>query len=216
MTLDIWLSLAAIHIATVLTPGANFLAVTQTALTRSRQAGLWVACGIVTGSVIHVAAGMIGFAAIISQIPVVFTAIRLLGGAYFAYSGLRMLKAAYAQFWLGHALPINTQHDPLQVTLGNLAPSQAYRRGLFTHLSNPASMLYYVALFTGFVPLTATVTDKLLIAVGLLGTTAVWYLLVALMFSQTHIRQFYFRITPYMNSLFGLLWILLAIKLLLG
>jgi threonine efflux protein len=80
VTLEIWLSLAVIHITAVITPGANFLAVTQTALTRSRRAGLWVGGGIITGSLIHVVAGMIGFAAIISQIPLLFAAIRLLGG----------------------------------------------------------------------------------------------------------------------------------------
>ena len=94
MNESIWLSLAIIHVTAVITPGANFLAVTQTALTRSRQAGLWVARGIITGSLIHVAAGMIGFAAIISHIPVLFAAIRLPGGLYFAYTDFKMLRAA--------------------------------------------------------------------------------------------------------------------------
>jgi threonine/homoserine/homoserine lactone efflux protein len=209
---SVWLSLAVIHIAAVITPGANFLAVTQTALTRSRQAGLWVARGIITGSLIHVAAGMIGFAAIISQIPLLFSAIRLLGGLYFAYTGFKMLKTAYEQF-SSHRATLDSAQIPAQMMLSDLTPSEAYRRGLFTHLSNPASMLYYVSLFTGFVPITATLTDKLLVAVALLGTTALWYLLVAIMFSHTRIRQFYFRLMPYMNGLFGVLWIALAAKL---
>src|SRR6185436_16456541 len=95
----------------------------------------------------------------------------------------------------------------------DLTSAEAYRRGLFTHLSNPASLVYYVSLFTGFVPVTATIIEKLLIAVALLGTTGVWYLLVAFMFSQGSIRRFYFRLMPYMNSLFGVLWIALAAKL---
>ncbi len=213
MTIEIWLSLAVIHITAVITPGANFLAVTQTALNRSRRAGLWVASGIITGSLIHVAAGMIGFAAIISQIPLLFAAIRLLGGLYFAYMGYKMLRAAYAQFKLGGRASADFSGMPTQMVLSDLTPAQAYRRGLFTHLSNPASMLYYVSLFTGFVPVTASLFEKLLIAVALLGTTSVWYLLVAFMFSQARIRKFYFRLMPYMNSLFGLLWIALAVKL---
>jgi len=210
MNESIWLSLAVIHITAVITPGANFLAVTQTALTRSRQAGLWVARGIITGSFIHVAAGMIGFAAVISRVPLLFAAIRFLGGLYFAYTGFKMLKAAYMQFRV--AADADTP-IPKQVMLADLPPSEAYQRGLLTHLSNPASMLYYVSLFTGFVPISATLLEKLLIAVALLGTTSTWYLLVAFMFSQTHIRRFYFRLTPYMNTAFGLLWIALAIKL---
>ena len=211
MTLEIWLSLAVIHITAVITPGANFLAVTQTALTRSRRAGLWVGAGIITGSLIHVAAGMIGFAAIISQIPLLFAAIRLLGGLYFAYTGFKMLKAAYIQFRVQ-----NKADDaplPTQMMLNDLTAAEAYRRGLFTHLSNPASMLYYVSLFTGFVPVTVSLFEKMLIALALLGTTSLWYLLVAFMFSQSRIRQFYFRVMPYMNTLFGLLWVALAVKL---
>jgi len=210
MNESIWLSLAVIHITAVITPGANFLAVTQTALTRSRQAGLWVARGIITGSLIHVAAGMIGFAAVISRVPLLFAAIRFLGGLYFAYTGFKMLKAAYMQFRV--AADADTP-IPKQVMLADLPPSEAYQRGLFTHLSNPASMLYYVSLFTGFVPISATLLEKLLIAIALLGTTSTWYLLVAFMFSQARIRRFYFRVMPYMNTAFGLLWIALAIKL---
>ena len=210
MTPNIWLSLAVIHITAVITPGANFLAVTQTALTRSRRAGLWVACGIITGSFIHVTAGIIGFAVIISHIPLLFAAIRLLGGLYFAYTGFKMLKAAYVQFRPDHEADTAI---PTKLNFDDFTPAEAYRRGLFTHLSNPASMLYYVSLFTGFVPISATLLEKLLIAAALLGTTSLWYLLVAFMFSQGRIRMFYVRLMPYMNSLFGLLWIGLAIKL---
>lgn len=148
MTESIWLSLALIHITATITPGANFLAVTQTALTRSRRAGLWVARGIITGSILHVTAGMIGFAAIISQIPLLFATIRLLGGLYFAYTGFKMLKAAYTQFRTGSKGYGNSAALSAHVPLGDLSNGEAYRRGLFTHLSNPASMLYYVSLLS--------------------------------------------------------------------
>lgn len=210
---SIWASLAVIHVTAVITPGANFLAVTQTALTRSRRAGLWVGAGIVTGSLLHVTAGMIGFAAVISQIPLLFAAIRFLGGLYFAYTGYKMLRAAYREFRKSSTLTSGATPVSAQAPLSDLTPAEAYRRGLFTHLSNPASMLYYVSLFTGFVPVSASVFEKLLIAVALLSTTTTWYLLVALMFSHPRIRQFYLRLMPYMNTLFGGLWVVLAIKL---
>lgn len=216
MTLSIWLSLAVIHITAVITPGANFLVVTQTALTRSRRAGLWVARGVITGSLIHVAAGMIGFAAIVSKIPLLFTSIRLLGGVYFAYTGFKMLRSAYQQY---RTLGLNRIVDvdqPAEQHIGDLTVSEAYRRGLFTHLSNPASMLYYVSLFTGFVPPDASTLEKSLIAVALLGTTTTWYSLVAVIFSYAPIRRFYFRLMPYMNAVFGVLWIALAVKLILA
>lgn len=214
MTLAVWVSLAIIHVTAVITPGANFLAVTQTALTRSRRAGLWVARGIITGSIIHVTAGMIGFAAVISRIPLLFATIRLLGGLYFAYTGFKMLKAAYQQYRIRHITQFAETDQPATAMFDDIRSSDAYRRGLFTHLSNPASMLYYVSLFTGFVPLDASLLEKILIALALLGTTTTWYLLVAVLFSQASIRRFYFRLMPYMNALFGLLWMALAAKLL--
>lgn len=214
MTLTVWISLAIIHVTAVITPGANFLAVTQTALTRSRRAGLWVARGIITGSIIHVTVGMIGFAAVISRIPLLFATIRLLGGLYFAYTGFKMLKAAYQQYRIRHITKSAETDQPSVAMLDDLSSSDAYRRGLFTHLSNPASMLYYVSLFTGFVPLDASPLERILIAIALLGTTTTWYLLVAVLFSQMSIRRFYFRLMPYMNALFGLLWMALTAKLL--
>lgn len=213
MTPDIWLSLALIHITAVVTPGANFLAVTQTALTRSRRAGLWVARGIITGSLLHVTAGLIGFAALISQVPALFSAIRFLGALYFAYAGFNMLRAAIRRFRQPQPMVAQAQ-AAVPVMVEDLTPGQAYQRGLLTHLSNPASILYYVSVFTSFVPVKALPGEKLLVAAGLVTTTLVWYSLVALIFSHERIRAFYLRLMPAMNAVFGLLWLALAAKLL--
>lgn len=124
-----------------------------------------------------------------------------------------MLKAAYEQFRAGSVAYADGKPLSTQMMLSDLTPTEAYQRGLFTHLSNPAPMLYYVSLFTGFVPVSAPLLEKILIAVALLGTTSLWYLLVAFMFSRARIRQLYFRLMPYMNSLFGVLWVGLAGKL---
>jgi threonine/homoserine/homoserine lactone efflux protein len=74
-------------------------------------------------------------------------------------------------------------------------------------------MMYFLSLFTGFVPLTAAPYEKLLIGVLLVGITFSWYTLVALTFSRQRIRRLYQRSTRGMNAAFGLLWLFMALKL---
>jgi threonine/homoserine/homoserine lactone efflux protein len=205
MTLTLWLSLAAIHLAAVIIPGANFLAVTQTALTHSQRAGLWTVRGIATGTSLYVTAGMVGFAAAVSQSPFLLTALRLLGAIYFAYMGLRMIVRVLR--------PPSDQVFVLDASAAFLPPPAAYRRGLVTSLSNPAAAVYFLSFFTGFVPAAATPLEKLLIGLILVTITFTWYTGVAMTFSRSRIRQLYLRAMRPMSVAFGFLWLGLAFKL---
>ncbi len=201
MTLALMLTLASIHLAVVMSPGANFMAVTQNALAYSRRTGLLTVGGVATGSGLYITAGVIGFAALISQSPFLFNVIRLVGAAYF--------------FWLSYRLFTRQPRltGDAAAPLSDLSRSQAYRAGLLSSIANPSAALYFLSLFTTFIPVSSTLADKVLAGLLLLAITMLWYALIAVTFSSARVRAFYRRAELWMNRAFAVIWFLLALKL---
>ncbi len=206
MNSALFLALASIHIAAVMTPGANFLTVTQNALTYSRRSGLLTVGGVATGSSLYVTAGIIGFAAVISQSPLIYNGIRVFGALYFTHMGWGLLKRAPRLAGI-----VDSDTLPLDMSYGG-----AYRSGFMTAIANPASALYFLSIFTTFIPLTSTLSDKVLAGLLLVTITLTWYTSVAMLFSYIRVRALYRRAEIGMNRLFGVIWFLLAVKLLAG
>jgi threonine efflux protein len=199
------LALASLHISVVMIPGANTLLITQSALAYSRSTGLFTVIGVAMGSGLYVAAGIIGFTALVSQSPLVYNVIRVIGALYFAYMGMRLLtRNPSITPETQAAVPINVE----------LSRARAYRNGLLTSIANPAAALYFVSLFTSFIPTSTTLADKIIAGVMLVTISFAWYLLIAMTFSNVRVRRFYQRSAVWMNRLFGVVWLLLALKLL--
>ena len=199
------LSILAVHLGAVASPGPNFLIVSHNALAGSREAGLATARGITTVAVLYIGGGMLGFAAIVARSPLVFTVVKLLGAAYLIGMGLRTL------FTGQHPAPA-ADHAPFHETI---TARQAYRSGVLTALSNPKAAIYFLALFTTFVPASMPPGEKVLTAGLLLAISFVWYSFVGWTFSVDRVRQAYWRFARWWNYGFGALWIVLGIMLLM-
>lgn len=198
------LSILGVHLAAVASPGPNFLIVSRNALTCSRQAGLATARGIATAAIVYIGAGMLGFAALVSQSVLIFNMVKALGAIYLIGMGIHALRT-------GQQTPETpAEPEPSRTMTGQ----QAYLSGILTSFSNPKAAIYFLALFTTFVPATMPAAIKLLTAVGLLSISITWYSFVAWSFSIGCVRRAYWRFARWWNYAFGGLWIGLGIKLL--
>jgi hypothetical protein len=130
LNLTILLALASIHVAAVMTPGANFLVVTQNALAYSRRRGLLTVVGVASGSTVYVTAGIIGFAALISHSTLVYNVIRFVGAAYFLWMGYRLLTRR----------PSLAAETSFTASGSDLSRAQAYRSGLAPPFPNAAAL----------------------------------------------------------------------------
>ena len=183
MNLTLFLTLASIHIAVVMTPGANFLRVTQNALAYSRRTGLLTAIGVATGSGLYVLAGMIGFAAVVSQSPIVYDLIRMVGAVYFVYMGSQLLMRQ-----------LRSAEVDAAASISDLSHREAYRAGLLTAIANPAAALYFLSLFTTVIPLSSVLTDKIFAGLLLVTITLTWYAFIVTTFSNRQVRSFYHHV----------------------
>ena len=75
----------------IVIPGPDMLMVTRTVLRSGRRAGLVVAWGVAAGIAAWACASLIGVAVLLERSVVAFTVLKIAGGPYLVYLGLRSL-----------------------------------------------------------------------------------------------------------------------------
>lgn len=124
------------------TPGATTAVVVRNALDGGRRAGLYAAFGAACANATYATlAGLFG-AALVRAWPGALAAIRLTGGAYLAYLGVRSLWAA----WRGDA--------PLVAAMAAAdrhAHHRSWREGVAVNLLGPATLTFYLTAVPTFI-----------------------------------------------------------------
>ena len=121
-----------------LSPGPNLVAVAGAALAEGRRAGVVTALGIACGIFIWALAVALGLGGIFTAYPVSFLILKLVGGAYLLWLGIKALRAA-----------LRPGSAPRFAAGATREPDHArFRRGLFVVLTNPKAALMWGAVAT--------------------------------------------------------------------
>lgn len=138
MTLAVWSLYFLASVGLALSPGPNgLLALTHGALHGPRKA-VWTALGGVTGFVVLIGLSLFGIGTLLQAHPAALTALKWVGGAYLVVLGV--------QVW--HAPPPGVELD---IAAAPVAGPTLFRQALFTALSNPKALLFFLAFLPQFV-----------------------------------------------------------------
>src|SRR5690242_13489914 len=74
-----------------LTPGPDTVYILGRSVTQGREAGVASALGISLGSIFHTCAAALGLSAILATSALAFVVIKLMGGAYLIFLGIKMI-----------------------------------------------------------------------------------------------------------------------------
>ena len=167
----IWL----LHVAALLTPGANVLLVSHLAASGNRRSASYAALGVTLGAAIWSSAAALGVGAVFAAFPAARLVLQVAGAIYLLYVALRL--------WRSPAATTSTS--------SSLAVGRAFRAGLLTNLSNPKSALFFGSVFSAALPAHAQGT-LLAAAVALVTLNALsWHLLLAFLFSRKTVQAGY-------------------------
>ena len=206
MTPALWASLltiCGIWLVTVISPGPNFLATAQASLAGSRRDGLLVVLGIGIGTTVWCTASLLGLGLLFERVAWLYLLVKLAGGAYLAYLGLRILLTA------GRAAAQASAAAPGATGITGL---QAVRFGLLTDLSNPKAAAFFASLFAVTLPPAAPLWFDAL-AVGLVVAIAVaWYALVACFMATAKVAAAYRRAQRLILTVMGLAFLGLGLR----
>lgn len=170
MNIQSGISLAVAMLALAASPGPGVFATTSRALASGMRPALAVITGIVAGDVLYLLLATFGLSMIANALGELFLVVRLLGGTYLIWLGVRM--------WLKEPAPPAGESGERDVSrAGNFAG------GLIITLSNPKVIVFYGGFLPTFMDLAALSLADLAVVVAIvsavLSSVLVCYALLA-------------------------------------
>jgi threonine/homoserine/homoserine lactone efflux protein len=188
----------------VVSPGPSFLLVSRISVVQSRAHGLAAAVGMGLGGTVFASLALLGLAALLSQIVWLDAILKLAGGAYLIWLGIRI--------WQGAREPLPSV-DTVSAQKRTLLRSAAF--GLLTQLSNPKTAVFYASVFAAMLPASPPVSLLIALPPLVFAVETAWYAIVALSLSAAYPRKLYLRAKPWADRLAGTLMGLLGLRLIL-
>lgn len=198
-----FMTVALVHLLAVASPGPDFAVVVRESVTQGRRVGSWTALGVGCGIFVHVAYSLLGIGLIVSQSIVLFNLFKWLAAGYLLYLGWRALRAR----------PMSLDTADEVDTTSDRSPWQAFVVGFVTNGLNPKATLFFLSLFTVVISADTPLWVQAGYGVYLAGATALWFLLVAWLFSRGRVRAGFARMGHWFDRLTGAVLIGLGVRL---
>ena len=198
----ILISVAFVWSIAVITPGPNFFITVRTAISRSRRSALFVVLGISTGTILWGLGGFLGINLLFRTVPWIYICLKVAGGAYLIYLGLKLIRSNSGNGSEGK-----------QPFSSNYGTWRSYKLGLLTNLSNPKSAAFVASLFAATMPSDASLHIGVISACLMSLISAVWYTLVAYVFSMDRFRSIYRGARTWIERFAGIIFIGFGLKL---
>jgi threonine/homoserine/homoserine lactone efflux protein len=207
-SLHLPLILSAAFVATA-SPGPTTLALAGTAMRDGRRSALFLASGVLTGSLFWSVSAAFGLGAIMLANAWVFELMRYAGGGYLLFLALKSARSALKP---GQLQPVPTASAAPREEL--VSARRSWSRGLALHITNPKAILFFGSLYAIGVPATARPLDLVTI-IALVGLqSACIFHGYALLFSNPAVARGYFRLRRWFEGVFAIAFGLAGLKIL--
>jgi RhtB (resistance to homoserine/threonine) family protein len=186
-----------------LTPGPDTLYILGRSVAQGREAGVASAFGISVGSIFHTCAAALGLSAILATSALAFVAIKVLGGAYLVFLGIKMILDRRREL----TLPSNFRR---RTTLA------AFRQGVLTNLLNPKVALFFLAFLPQFIDPASNMKIAAFMTLGLtfVTTGTIWCLVLAWFASSFSKRlRDNETVAQWLNRTAGAIFVFLGLRL---
>jgi threonine/homoserine/homoserine lactone efflux protein len=187
-------------------PGPSFVMVARTSASTTRANGLSAALGMGGGGLFFAVASLLGLHGLLRAVPSLYWALKLLGGLYLVYIGVRIFRGATE--------PLNI--DRQDQTSGTTAATRYFAVGLMTQLSNPKTAIVYASVFAAFLPTDSSLAFNCLVAGLVFMVETGWYSIVAVALSSSGPRTAYLCFKAWVDRVAGTVMVALGLKLVLS
>lgn len=186
-----------------LAPGPDTVYIVGRSIAQGREAGVASALGISIGSIFHTCAAALGLSAILAASAWAFVVVKLMGGGYLVFLGIRML--------FEHRERLN-----LPSIFRRPGVTAAFRQGILTNILNPKVALFFLAFLPQFIDPLSNTKIAAFITLGLTfvitGTT--WCLILAWFASAFSERlRGNQTVAHWLNRAVGALFVFLGMRL---
>ncbi len=211
--------LAVVHFMAVVSPGPDLAVTMKSTLGGGRFSGIRTALGISAGNLIHVSYTLVGLGILLQSSPTIFRLVALAGAAYLAYLGVMMLRSVVSTWKAAAATKLSTEQqvsvsdvDAAAATIRPSKPLHPFRMGFLTNATNPKTTLFFVTIFNSMVSPNTPWAQKLGYGLWMCFVSAAWFAAVSVLFSNTRLRQGYTERQYWIDTLLGIMLVLLAMR----
>lgn len=186
-------------------PGPSNMRIMGVAMNDGRKAALAIASGVVSGSIFWGLMAATGVSAVLSRYAQALVVLQVLGGLYLLYLALRAGKAA-----------LSLDKDQLRPSDERKATAATlYKRGLLMHLTNPKSILAWIALMTLGLDAGSSPHRVVVILLGCAILSVTIFCGYAIVFSTAPMIRLYRRARRWIEGTLAVFFGLAGLKLLL-
>ena len=198
-----FITVAAVHLLAVASPGPDFAVVVRQSITHGRNTALWTSLGIGSGILIHVSYSLLGLGLLISRSLVVFSVMKMLCALYLIYLGISAVRTR----------PMQKSDIPV-VDKPVIRPGawQAFRTGFFTNGLNPKATLFFLSLFTVIIDPATPLGIQAGYGLYMALATALWFSGLSFFFGHHAVRRLFYRIGHWFDRLTGVVLIGLGLQ----
>ena len=198
------LLITSIHALAAISPGPDFVLVSQQTLVNGKKAGFMCSVGIALGLAVHILYSSFGLAALIASSEINLWAIKILGGSYLCYLGIKGLQAK----------PATGEYTANLKTVKHPSVRKSISMGFFCNALNPKAPIYFVALFTLVLSPDMPLYQIAIYGVWMMVIQLAWFSTVVGLLSRPTINQKFKAAGLWVDRVLGGTMIALAIKVL--
>lgn len=176
--LSILLAIWFLHVAAMMSPGANVLLVSQLAASDRARSAVFAALGVTAGAAIWALCAVLGVNAVFQVFPGLRLVLQVAGGLYLLYVASRLWRSGGLA--LGDGAPA-------------VSSAAAFRLGFLTNVTNPKSALFFSSVFAASFPAAPSVALQTAAVVMIVLNALCWHMLLAYLFSRQRVRTAYSR-----------------------
>jgi threonine/homoserine/homoserine lactone efflux protein len=181
---------AAASLALAVVPGPAVLYIVAQSVHGGRRAGVVSAFGVVTGSMFHVVAAVVGLSAVLAASAEAFTAVKLVGAAYLVWLGIRAILS---------------RDDRIAGRDAESSLARTYRRGVVVNILNPKTALFFLAFLPQFVDPDGSTRGQLAVlgvtfALIALTTDLIWALVAGTAGAVLRRSRTFLRVQRYVSG----------------
>jgi threonine/homoserine/homoserine lactone efflux protein len=192
-----------VHLLALISPGPDFFLACRNSIQYSSTIGMWTAVGFGMGVAIHISYTLFGLTWASAQSNFLLDLIKYLGAIYLIYLGISSI------FSKRTLIQTTTEHTPHL----NINRFVAIRMGFLTNLLNPKATLFFLSLFTIIIGPEVKLSVIILLSFILVSSTIIWFSWVAIFLDQQKIRNLIEAYQLEFNRFFGLLLIVIGIRI---
>lgn len=197
-----WITVLAVSLVAVVTPGPDFALTLRNSLAYSRRAGLYTAVGVGAGNLVHATYSLIGIGAVISKSILLFNILKWVGAIYLIYIGIKSLKA--------RRIAVSAENVEQQKDIKRWV---AFRIGFLGNLLNPKATLFFLALFTQIVQSSTPMFVQVVYGMTVALVALFWFAIVAVVISQQAFKRHILSFSHWLERLTGAALIALGLRL---